>query len=258
MALPNQLKSARLTNATPGSSIDDEIGNLEKAICDILGIPIDTNINNALLSVVSGGIKTLQLADSGLDPVSAGALQRNGDKLMWHNGERPVELQPAGEFKWFGGSTGPAGWLLCDGSAISRTAYARLFAALGTAHGVGDGSTTFNLPNIKGRGLVGQDAGDASFLTRGQTGGASTVTPASHSHTLSNHFHGQQGTFTTTVAASTGLVAGGGLAAMVNHSHDVTISGPTGGPSADTTNTHTPAAQSVLQPYVVENCYVST
>ena len=51
----------------------------------------------------------------------------------------------------FAGNTIPAGWLLCDGSAVSRTDYAKLFGAIGTTWGAGDGSTTFNLPNSIGR-----------------------------------------------------------------------------------------------------------
>ncbi|MBN2496911.1 MAG: tail fiber protein [Deltaproteobacteria bacterium] len=53
----------------------------------------------------------------------------------------------------------PSGWLLCDGSAVSRTAYARLFEVIGTAHGAGDGTTTFNLPDYRGRFLRGVDLG---------------------------------------------------------------------------------------------------
>ena len=58
---------------------------------------------------------------------------------------------PAGIMQMFAGNTIPAGWLLCDGSAISRTDYAKLFSAIGTTWGTGDGSTTFNLPNSIGR-----------------------------------------------------------------------------------------------------------
>ena len=56
-----------------------------------------------------------------------------------------------GEMVAFAGSTAPAGSLLCYGQAISRTAYAGLFAALSTTYGVGDGSSTFNLPDLRGR-----------------------------------------------------------------------------------------------------------
>lgn len=78
----------------------------------------------------------------------------------------------------FAGSSSPSGWLLCDGSAVSRTAYAELFAAISTTYGTGDGSTTFNLPDMRGRAPVGldniggTDAGRLSVAnTLGGTGG---------------------------------------------------------------------------------------
>lgn len=55
-----------------------------------------------------------------------------------------------GTIKAWGGSTAPAGWLICDGAAISRTLYAGLFAVIGETYGAGDGSTTFNLPDVGG------------------------------------------------------------------------------------------------------------
>ena len=55
---------------------------------------------------------------------------------------------PAGSIIQWGGATAPVNWLLCDGSAVSRTTYASLFAAVGTAYGTGDGTTTFNLPDV--------------------------------------------------------------------------------------------------------------
>lgn len=55
---------------------------------------------------------------------------------------------PTGIVQAFAGSTTPQGWLLCDGSAVSRTDYADLYAVIGTTYGAGDGSTTFNLPNL--------------------------------------------------------------------------------------------------------------
>lgn len=66
------------------------------------------------------------------------------------NGELPV-----GTIQMFAGNTIPAGWLLCDGSAVSRTNYAKLFAAIGTTYGAGDGSTTFALPNLIDRVVQG-------------------------------------------------------------------------------------------------------
>lgn len=66
---------------------------------------------------------------------------------------------PAGEVITFAGATAPSGFLLCDGSAVSRTTYADLFAAIGTTYGTGDGSTTFNLPDLRGEFIRGLDAG---------------------------------------------------------------------------------------------------
>lgn len=66
---------------------------------------------------------------------------------------------PAGTILSYGGASAPAGWLLCDGSVISRTTYAALFAALSTAWGYGDTSSTFNLPDLRGRFLRGKDGG---------------------------------------------------------------------------------------------------
>ena len=81
---------------------------------------------------------------------------------------------PTGTISMFAGSTAPTGYLICDGSAVSRTTYAGLFGVIGTAYGTGDGSTTFNLPNLKGRVAVGKNAGDTSFDTLGETGGEKT------------------------------------------------------------------------------------
>ena len=66
---------------------------------------------------------------------------------------------PAGAIMDYGGSTAPSGWLECNGTAVSRTTYARLFAAVSTTWGAGDESTTFNLPNFRGRGRVGRGTG---------------------------------------------------------------------------------------------------
>ena len=66
---------------------------------------------------------------------------------------------PPGMVAPFGMSSAPTGWLECDGSAISRTTYATLFTAVGTTHGVGDGSTTFNLPDLRGEFIRGWDNG---------------------------------------------------------------------------------------------------
>jgi len=78
---------------------------------------------------------------------------------------------PAGVINQFAGSAAPEGYLICDGSEVSRTEYADLFATIGTIYGEGDGSTTFNLPNLQTRVPVGLST-DLGFDQLGKTGGA--------------------------------------------------------------------------------------
>ena len=76
----------------------------------------------------------------------------------------------------FGGNVAPTNWLICDGSAVSRTTYADLFAVIGTSFGEGDGSTTFNLPDFKDRTPVGVNASGNHFKTIGSKYGEETHT----------------------------------------------------------------------------------
>jgi microcystin-dependent protein len=73
---------------------------------------------------------------------------------------------PTGVILPFGGSAAPAGWLLCDGTAVSRWTYRRLFAVIGTAFGAGNGSTTFNVPNLKGVSPTGVGSQDINGRTK--------------------------------------------------------------------------------------------
>ena len=101
---------------------------------------------------------------------------------------------PVGAVMQFAGTASPdSTWLMCDGTAVSRTTYSGLFAVIGTAYGSGDGSTTFNLPNVSGRVPVGLDSGDTDFDALGETGGAKTHTLSSseipsHNHSI-DHNH---------------------------------------------------------------------
>lgn len=99
---------------------------------------------------------------------------------------------PCGSIIPWAGDTAPANWLLCDGAAVSRTTYASLFGLIGTTYGTGDGSTTFNVPDLRGRVPVGKNGG--SFGTLGSTGGVESVTLTeaqmpSHTHVQNSHNH---------------------------------------------------------------------
>jgi len=95
----------------------------------------------------------------------------------------------------FAGSSLPTGYLDCDGSAVSRTTYAALFTAIGTTWGIGDGSTTFNLPDLRGRAVIGVGTGSGlSARALADTGGVETVALstaelASHTHTVTDPGH---------------------------------------------------------------------
>jgi microcystin-dependent protein len=111
-------------------------------------------------------------------------------------------IMPAGSVIPFAGSSAPTGFLLCDGSAISRSTYSDLFSAISTTYGSGDGSSTFNVPDLRGRVVAGQDdmggssanrltdqTGGLNGDTLGDTGGSETHTLTtaqipSHSHTV--------------------------------------------------------------------------
>ena len=82
---------------------------------------------------------------------------------------------PIGAIMPFGSDTIPENWLLCNGQAVSRETYSSLFNTIGTTYGSGDGFTTFNLPNLKGKVPVGKDSNDTDFDTLGETGGEKNV-----------------------------------------------------------------------------------
>jgi microcystin-dependent protein len=112
-------------------------------------------------------------------------------------GELKALFSPTGIILDYGGTTAPDGWLLCYGQPISRTTYSALFNILGTTYGSGDGSTTFNVPDLRGRVTAGQDDMGGSSANRltapingdtlGAAGGTETV-DISHVHSIT-HTH---------------------------------------------------------------------
>lgn len=121
--------------------------------------------------------------------INSSAVTSSHDYLIRNN-------TPSGVINMWATASAPTGWLLCDGTAVSRTTYAGLFAVLGTTYGAGNGTSTFNLPNFKGRVPVGLDSTQVEFDALGEVGGAKTHTLVtaempSHTHTQDSHNHTQ-------------------------------------------------------------------
>lgn len=168
---------------------------------------IGTNNPTAKLEV-AGAIKL----DTAVATATAGMMQYKNGGMEYYDGSQWVPLTPAGVVESFAGDTSkiPDGWLLCDGSAVSRTTYARLFSTIGSNWGSGNGSTTFNLPDLRGRFLRGQAlnstndpdrAGRTAIATGGSTGdnvgsvqSDATSRPNTNfvTNTTGNHTHTQQ------------------------------------------------------------------
>ena len=110
------------------------------------------------------------------------------ESLRIHDGSTAggFEVVPSGAIMGFGGATVPANYLICDGSAVSRTTYAHLFATISTAFGAGDSNTTFNVPDFRDKLALGKGANNSTLGTQTHAMSASSVKP-SESTTISAH-----------------------------------------------------------------------
>ena len=157
-----------------------------------LTVPYSFNPNTAIvaseMNTNFGAIKTFVEALSAGTNIDSAAITT--DKLATNTIQL---LTPTGSVTQYAGSSAPTGWMFCDGAAVSRTTYAALFAVIGTTFGSGDGTTTFNLPDLKGRVPVGK-AVAGTFASLAATGGAETHTLTtaqipSHQHNVSEYVH---------------------------------------------------------------------
>ena len=114
-----------------------------------------------------------------------------------------TDTLPVGTIIPYAGTTIPSNYMKCEGQELSRIEYDILFSAIGTTYGAGDGSTTFNLPNLKGRVITGIDSNDTAFDTLGEAGGEKTHTLTvdempSHAHELGGALTGETKAITNT------------------------------------------------------------
>lgn len=151
----------------------------------------------------------------------------------------------------FGDTTPPTGFLDCNGNAVSRSTYADLFAVIGTTYGAGDGSSTFNLPNLEDNVAIGK----SNTKSLGSTGGANTVTPTGNisNRSLST---AQLAAHNHQYAYTQGNVPHG-LGMTGNGSNNRQSTTTTGSGSAHNHNLSVNAT-STLQPYLATNYVIKT
>lgn len=155
--------------------------------------------------------------------------------------------RPAGEMTFWAGSSGavPSGWLLCNGQAVSRTTYASLFSAISTGFGVGDGSTTFNVPDLRDRLPIG--VGSTIAATLAATGGAATK-DLSHTHTGPSHTHTFSGTTQQNTDQQLNVGEAGTPSTKLVHTHP--FSGTTASGGSGNTGSSGSSTQDIMNPYI--------
>jgi microcystin-dependent protein len=264
---------ADVAGATPVASAPGDTASTGTS-----GIAADANHRHARESFgVVGSMQPEALGSTASAGVATSPARIDHVHAMPTTAEVRDAVLPPGIIAPFAGATAPGGWLVADGSAQSRTTFAALFAIVGTTFGAGDGSTTFNLPDLRGRVPVGLDAGQVEFDTRGEVGGAKTHTLSSgeipaHTHTVDppstgtstdgSHQHSSPdgGNFVTTIVsnnAGLSVAAGGNAASSLtaaagSHNHSVDI------PSFSSGSTGSGAAHNNLQPYMALKYIIKT
>ena len=152
------------------------------------------------------------------------------EALIVHDGSTAggFEVVPSGSIIAFGGAAAPdAGWLLCNGADVNRTTYARLFAAICTAYGTGDGSSTFGLPDLRDRVLLGKGTNNSTLGTETGSAAASSVITNATSNTgtgtTGSTTAGRTNTTGTFATSAKDSATGSALTDNVNaaHTHSV-------------------------------------
>ena len=158
-------------------------------------------------------------------------------------------IDPPGTVVGYGGIEAPFGWLICDGSAVSRTLYPDLFFVEGELFGVGDGVTTFNIPDLRGRTMCGPDNGAGRVTANNQiaVGGGSeshvqlVSELASHSHGVNYHTDGAE-------ESAPGVLAGESIYALTSNAMDTGMNADTG----------TSDPMDIMKPYLCINYIIKT
>jgi microcystin-dependent protein len=167
---------------------------------------------------------------------------------------------PAGSILAFGGGAAPSGYLLCNGQAVSRTTYAALFAAIATAYGVGDNSSTFNVPDLQQKFPLGK-AVSGTGAALGAIGGAidHIHSAPQHNHSIPTHTHPLSGTAAATATVVNMQTPVGSPASMATVTHTHAVTGTATAQTADVTGTNAAANTGLNNPpFQVVNYIIKT
>ena len=259
---------AGISSVDTGNIVDDAVTLAKLA---------DSSVTSA--KIVNGTIATIDMADDAItqakiadDAVGQAQIADNavGTSQIADNAVTAAKLAAGAAFLSgmlvpYAGTSLPSGWLFCDGSAVSRTTYADLFTAVGTTYGSGDGSSTFNLPDLRGRAIAGQDdmgGASANRLTN-QTGGLDGdtlgATGGSETHTLTTaqlaaHTHGA-GSYSSSKTMRSGSGNGGAhrpgnVDAASTTTLTYTITGTSG--SAGSGSAHNNVQPTIILNYIIK------
>lgn len=179
------------------------------------------------------------------------------------------QFVPAGLMAPYPGATAPTGWLLCFGQAVSRTTYSALFAILSTTYGSGDGSTTFNLPDLRGRVIAGQDdmggtsANRLTGLTGGVDGDVLGGTGGAESHTLTEaqmpaHKHGSGVLHKTSIDAGVYGMTTTDVPGEASQAHDSGFGSTSNSSHPWTQTVGSGSAHNNVQPTIILNYIIKT
>lgn len=136
---------------------EDWLNDLQENVCGVIEV-------GAAMALAKGNYTQLRLAIANM--IAGSVVDWTGAIAAAQAAAIAAARVRPGVVEMFGAAAVPAGYLECNGAAVSRATYADLFAAVGTAHGVGDGATTFNVPDLRGEFVRGWDNGRGADAAR--------------------------------------------------------------------------------------------